>query len=86
LADSEYEPHLIILDLNIPKVPGLELLERCKPRAPVVVFSSTAKANEIERATELGVREFVQKPIDFDEFATAVLRMIRTWADSRAAD
>ena len=38
-----------------------------------MVFSSTAKATEIGRATELGVREFVQKPIDFDEFATVVL-------------
>jgi CheY-like chemotaxis protein len=80
LADPEYKPHLVILDLNIPKISGLELLERCKPRAPVVVFASSANPTEIQKATELGVREFVQKPNDFREFARVVLKMVQDWA------
>jgi DNA-binding NarL/FixJ family response regulator len=79
LADPEYEPDLIILDLNVPKIPGLEILERCRPHAPVVVFTSSSNPTEIRRATELGARAFVQKPNDLDEFA--VVKMIRDWAN-----
>ncbi len=84
LADPEFKPDLIILDLNIPKVPGLEVLARCKPQAPVVVFSSSTNPTEIQRAKVLGVREFVKKPIDFDEFENVVKRMIRDWANLEA--
>ena len=81
LADPEFNPALIILDLNIPKIPGIALLARCKPAAPVVVFSSSSNPTEIRRAMELGVREFVQKPNNLDEFAKVVRKMIRDWAN-----
>ena len=81
LADPEFTPDLIILDLNIPKIPGIALLARCKPAAPVVVFSSSSNPTEIRRAMELGVREFVQKPNNLDEFAKVVRKMIRDWAN-----
>jgi CheY-like chemotaxis protein len=84
LADPSFKLDLIILDLNIPKVSGLEVLERFKPTAPVVVFSSSSNPIEIQKAMELGVREFVQKPNDLQEFAKAVLKMIRDWADPQA--
>ncbi len=80
LADPEFKPDLIILDLNIPKVPGIAILAQCKPSAPVVVFSSSSNPTEIERAKELGVRESVHKPIDFDEFDRVVKRIIQNWA------
>ena len=77
LADSDFKPTLIILDLNIPKIPGLVLLTRSKPSAPVVVFSSSSNPSEVHQALELGVREFVQKPYDFQEFANVVTKMIQ---------
>lgn len=77
LADSEFKPTLIILDLNIPRVPGLDLLARSKPTAPVVVFSSSSNPTEVQQAMELGVREYVQKPSDFQEFEKAVMNMIQ---------
>ena len=80
LEDSEYKPDLIILDLNIPKVPGLAVLERCKPTGPVVVFTSSSNPAEKQRAKELGASEFVQKPYDLDEFAQVLMRMIEEWA------
>ena len=77
LADSEFKPALIILDLNIPKVVGLDLLARSKPMAPVVVFSSSSNPTEVQEAMELGVREYEQKPSDFQEFEKAVMKMIQ---------
>lgn len=84
LAEPKYEPDLIILDLNLPRVRGLAVLERAKPSEPVVVFTSSSNPDEAQRAKELGVREFVQKPIDFEEFARVVTRMVRHWAEPGA--
>ena len=84
LCDSDFEPDLVILDLNIPRIPGIAVLAQCKPSAPVIVFSSSSNPAEIERAKELGVREFVQKPIDFEEFERVVKRMVEDWAQSAA--
>jgi CheY-like chemotaxis protein len=81
LADPEhYQPDLIILDLNLPKVPGLTFLERYRPKdVPVVIFSSSPNAVEIQNAIALGAREFVRKPIDFKSFAEAVQGIIDRW-------
>jgi DNA-binding NarL/FixJ family response regulator len=78
LRDPDFKPDLVILDLNIPKIPGIAVLSQCTPSAPVVVFSSSSNPTEIERAKELGVLEFFQKPIDFDEFERVVRSMIQT--------
>ena len=84
LADREFVPDLIILDLNIPRIPGVTLLEQCKPPAPVVVFTSSSNPAEIRQAKELGVREFVQKPIDFEDFERVIQRMIEDRATPKA--
>ncbi len=73
-------PDLVILDLNIPKIPGISVLSQCRPAAPVIVFSSSSNPAEIQRAKELGVGEFVQKPIDLEEFEWVVRIMIQDWA------
>ena len=41
LADPEFKPDLIVLDFNIPRIPGIAILAQCKPAAPIVVFSSS---------------------------------------------
>jgi chemotaxis family two-component system response regulator Rcp1 len=51
LSNREFQPNLIILDLNDPKIPGIALLEQCKPAAPVVVFTSSANPAEMQRAS-----------------------------------
>jgi DNA-binding NarL/FixJ family response regulator len=79
LCDPAFVADLVILDLNIPKIPGISVLAPCKPAAPVIVFSSSSNPAEIRRAKELGVRDFVQKPIDFEEFDRVVRRMVRDW-------
>jgi DNA-binding response OmpR family regulator len=81
LADPEYyKPDLIILDLNVPKVSGTAFLQRYQRKeVPVVVFSSSQNEAEIRHAMDLGAKEFVQKPIDLENFTAAVHGIIDRW-------
>ena len=85
LADPAIKPDLIILDLNIPKIPGLAVLARSKPAAPVVIFSSSVNPDEVKQAMELGARQFVQKPIDVEEFANALIKIVQDWISPKSA-
>jgi DNA-binding response OmpR family regulator len=80
LTEPHFKPSLIILDLNIPKIPGLSLLQRWSFTTPVVVFSSTTNEHEKQRALALGARDFVSKPVDLGEFTERVCGMVRKWA------
>lgn len=73
---SHSKPDVIFLDLNIPKVSGLEFLERSKATetTPVIVLTSSENPVEKKRALELGVRQFITKPIELAEF----FQVIRT--------
>jgi two-component system, chemotaxis family, response regulator Rcp1 len=79
LAEERFEPDLILLDLNLPLVSGIRFLERSKPKAPVVVFSSSSSPADIRGSMELGAKEFVQKPTDWGEYAERVCRIVRDW-------
>lgn len=85
LADRNVEPDLIILDLDIPKISGLSLLECNHVTKPVVVFTSSSRAQDRQCAFELGAKEFVQKPSDLDEFARQVSRIVRDWGKPELA-
>ncbi len=80
LSNPDFKPDLIILDLNIPRIPGNVLLERYQGQdTPIVVFSSSWNEAEIEHALSLGAREFVQKPTDIQAFIDAVVGIILKW-------
>jgi DNA-binding response OmpR family regulator len=79
LAEGQFQPDLILLDLNLPIVSGNWFLARSKPKAPVVIFSSSSNPADIQDSTELGAKEFVQKPIDLEEYAERVSRIVREW-------
>jgi chemotaxis family two-component system response regulator Rcp1 len=73
MEDADFQPSLIILDLNLPRITGPALLERWRGGAiPVVVFSSSQSDAEKARVLELGACEFVHKPSDLDAFVGAV--------------
>lgn len=77
-------PHLMLLDLSLPKVSGLEVLQQVKadPRTrkmPVVVLSSSTQDKDILRTYDLGVNSYVSKPVQFEDFARVVTHLGLYW-------
>jgi two-component system response regulator len=73
----EDAPKVILLDMHLPKIDGLEVLERIKSDTrtvsiPVVVLSASPEEHRIAMSYNLGVNGYVLKPVDFDEYADAV--------------
>ena len=82
--DPSQTPTLILLDLKLPKVGGLEVLKRLRqdPRTrliPVVVLTSSAEEKDIIESYRLGCNSYVRKPVDFAEFAEAVRQLGLYW-------
>ena len=81
---TQPHPDLVILDLKLPKVTGLEVLRSIRENEvtallPVVVFSSSSDQADVDACYRLGVNSFVQKPLDYDEFVEAVRLIGRYW-------
>lgn len=73
----ENKPKLIMLDLKMPKVGGLEVLERIKSneqtkRIPVVVLTSSKENPDIEKCYDLGANSYIVKPVGFQNFTNAI--------------
>jgi two-component system response regulator len=82
--DPAQIPRLVLLDLNLPKVGGLEVLREMKsnPRTrslPVVVLSSSTQDKDILQSYDLGVNSYVSKPVQFEEFVNVVAQMGLYW-------
>lgn len=80
----EDRPKVILLDLKLPLVDGLEVLERIKsdPRTrtiPVVMLTSSREEPDIARSYELGVNSYIVKPVDFQQFTEAVRNLGLYW-------
>src|SRR6185437_3592054 len=77
-------PRLILLDLNLPKVSGIEVLARIKSdpathKLPVVVLSSSTQDKDVLASYDLGVNSYVSKPVRFEEFARVVGELGMYW-------
>jgi DNA-binding response OmpR family regulator len=73
-------PILVLLDLNLPDMSGLEILEHLKGDGhlkcvPVIVLTTTDDDAEIKRCYELGCNVYITKPVDYDQFAMAVRQL-----------
>ena len=71
---------LILLDLNLPDMAGVDILERVKAnphtkRSPVIVLTTTDDSREIQRCYDLGANVYITKPVDYDGFANAIRQL-----------
>lgn len=83
LASAEF-PILILLDLNLPKVNGLDILKLIKndlrtKSIPVVVLTSSAEEKDILHSYQMGVNSYIVKPVNFDSFCQAIKELHMYW-------
>jgi two-component system response regulator len=77
-------PALILLDIKLPKVDGLEVLQQLRAheltrRLPVVILTSSKEERDVAASYDLGVNSYIQKPVDFDQFVQAIQNMGLYW-------
>jgi CheY-like chemotaxis protein len=82
--DVARPPVLMLLDLKLPVVDGLEVLRRIRSdprtrRLPVVVLTSSKEEEDVAASYDLGVNSYIRKPVDFEQFAQAVQQMCLYW-------
>jgi two-component system, response regulator len=70
-------PALMLLDLKLPKIPGLEVLKRLREnvrtrRLPVIILTSSNEEQDVARGYDLGVNSYIRKPVDFVQFVQSV--------------
>ncbi len=83
-GSSEITPRLILLDLKLPKVDGIEVLSSIKShdqlrKIPVVILTSSREEPDIKTCYQLGANSYIVKPVDFDKFIDAVCELGLYW-------
>lgn len=83
-AAESHAPRVVLLDLQLPKIDGMEVLRRMKHDSrtrdvPVVILTSSRDHMDVKEINELGIYSFVTKPVRFDEFAMVVARLGISW-------
>jgi two-component system response regulator len=81
---SEQRPKMVLLDLKLPKVDGLEVLRRLKGdpttrSIPVIILTSSREEQDIVKSYDLGVNSYIVKPVDFQQFNEAIRRLGLYW-------
>lgn len=82
--DTSFKPKVILLDLKMPKVDGLEVLKKVKAdpltnKIPVVVLTSSKESPDIEKAYALGANSYIVKPVEFEGFSKAIAEVGLYW-------
>lgn len=82
--DANHMPKVVLLDLKLPKVDGIEVLRRLRAKEstkllPVVVLTSSREDRDVLEAYQLGVNSYIVKPVDFENFSEAVSSLGLYW-------
>jgi len=82
--DIREMPQLVLLDLKLPRIDGLQVLQKIRAddrtkRLPVVIFTSSNEEEDVIRGYELGANSYVRKPVDFEQFAEATKSLGLYW-------
>ncbi len=82
--DTSDAPQLILLDLKLPKMDGLQVLQRLRAdnrtkRLPVVIFTSSSEPEDMIKSCDLGANSYVRKPVDFKQFSEAARQLGMYW-------
>jgi CheY-like chemotaxis protein len=83
-GDHPIKPQVVLLDLKLPKVEGLEVLRRIRETPetrmlPVVVLTSSDEERDVVRSYQLGVNSYIRKPVNFNDFAEATRQLGMYW-------
>jgi two-component system response regulator len=91
LAEGRYEqrnprdlPQVVLLDLKLPKLSGLEVLERMRShpllkRVPVIILTTSLEEKDIMESYDLGANSYIRKPVDFSNFLEAIRQLSLYW-------
>jgi two-component system response regulator len=82
--DTREQPQIVLLDLKLPKLDGLDVLRavRTDPRTkriPIVILTSSAEEQDVISGYELGANSYIRKPVDFTQFVEAVRQLGLYW-------
>jgi two-component system response regulator len=82
--DVDLQPKVVLLDLKLPKVDGIEVLRQIRANErtkllPVVIFTSSRESRGVTNAYQLGANSYIIKPVDFENFCDAVTNMVLYW-------
>lgn len=82
--DVNQLPQVVLLDLNLPKIDGLQVLEKIRANkitkfVPVIILTSSKEEQDVIKTYRLGVNSFIRKPVDFGQFIDAVKKLSLYW-------
>ena len=82
--EMQYSPKVVLLDIHIPKVNGIEVLQKIKSDArtkfvPVVILTSSKEHPDIQKCYDLGANSYIVKPVNFESFAQAIKNLGFYW-------